>query len=46
MWAMVTAGCIALGGTTALDTLASTSFTASRDVQHVGVLLQRAMIIL
>ncbi|KAG0149219.1 hypothetical protein CROQUDRAFT_669301 [Cronartium quercuum f. sp. fusiforme G11] len=46
MWAMVTAGCIALGGTTALDTLASTAFTASSDIYHVGTLLQRSMIVL
>ncbi|EGG13112.1 uncharacterized protein MELLADRAFT_73831 [Melampsora larici-populina 98AG31] len=44
MWIMVTAGCIAFGGTTALDTMASTSFTASHDIHQVGILLQRAML--
>lgn len=46
MFAMATAWLIALGGTTALDTLCSSSFTGSRDRHDLGVLLQRAFIIL
>lgn len=45
-WAMVTAWCVALGGSTALDTLASSLFTASKNPQDVGVLLQRCVMIL
>ena len=46
MFAMATAWLIALGGTTALDTLCSSSFTGSHDRHDLGVLLQRAFIIL
>ncbi|MBW0470462.1 hypothetical protein O181_010177 [Austropuccinia psidii MF-1] len=46
MWATVTSGCLALGGSTALDTLASTTFTSSSNPHDMGVLLQRSIIIL
>lgn len=46
MFAMATAWLIALGGTTALDTLASSSFTASQDKRDLGVLLQRSIFVL
>ena len=46
MFAMATAWLIALGGTTALDTLCSSSFTGSQDKRDLGVLLQRAFLIL
>ncbi|KAK3903930.1 mate-domain-containing protein [Staphylotrichum tortipilum] len=46
MFAMATAWLIALGGTSALDTLASSSFTASADKGNLGVLLQRGMFVL
>ena len=41
MFAMITAWMIALGGTTAVDTLASSSFTGSANAHDLGVLLQR-----
>ena len=46
MFAMSTAWLIALGGTTALDTLCSSAFTGGHDPHNLGVLLQRAFIIL
>ncbi|KHJ31858.1 putative family transporter [Erysiphe necator] len=46
MFAMSTAWLIALGGSTALDTLASSTFTGSKNSHHLGVLLQRAIIVL
>ncbi|KAL1869451.1 hypothetical protein VTK73DRAFT_3096 [Phialemonium thermophilum] len=46
MFAMATAWLIALGGTSALDTLASSSFTASADKGNLGILLQRGIIVL
>ncbi|KAL8881425.1 MAG: hypothetical protein Q9198_001377 [Flavoplaca austrocitrina] len=46
MFAMATAWLIALGGTTALDTLGSSSFTGSKDRHDLGILLQRAFFIL
>ncbi len=46
MFAMATAWLIALGGTTALDTLCSSTFTGSHNRHDLGVLLQRAFIIL
>ncbi|KAI1468011.1 MATE efflux family protein [Daldinia caldariorum] len=46
MFAMSTGWLIAMGGTTALDTLASTSFTGSRDKHDLGILLQRGIIVL
>ncbi|KAK0745416.1 mate-domain-containing protein [Apiosordaria backusii] len=46
MFAMATAWLIALGGTTALDTLASSSFTGSSNKHDLGVLLQRGLVVL
>ena len=46
MFAMSTGWLVALGGTTALDTLCSSAFTGSRDPHNLGVLLQRAFIVL
>ena len=46
MFAMCTGWLIALGGSTALDTLASSSFTGSSNKHDLGVLLQRAFITL
>lgn len=46
MFAMATAWLIALGGTTALDTLCSSTFTGSHDKHDLGILLQRAFLIL
>ena len=46
MFAMSTAWLIALGGTTALDTLCSSTFTGSKNPHDLGVLLQRAFVIL
>ena len=46
MFAMCTGWLIALGGTTALDTLASSSFTGSANKHDLGILLQRAFVIL
>ncbi|PGG96433.1 hypothetical protein AJ80_09829 [Polytolypa hystricis UAMH7299] len=46
MFAMCTAWLIALGGTTALDTLASSTFTGSSNKHDLGVLLQRSFVIL
>ncbi|KAI9751274.1 MAG: hypothetical protein M4579_006127 [Chaenotheca gracillima] len=46
MFAMSTAWLIALGGTTALDTLGSSSFTGSKNHHELGTLLQKAFVIL
>lgn len=46
MFAMCTAWLIALGGSTALDTLASSTFTGSKDPHDLGILLQRSFVIL
>ncbi|KAK5991393.1 putative transporter C11D3.06 [Cladobotryum mycophilum] len=46
MFAMATAWLVALGGTTALDTLASSSFTGSQDKCSLGILLQRGIFVL
>ena len=46
MFAMCTAWLIALGGTTALDTLCSSTFTGSRNPHDLGLLLQRAFVVL
>ncbi|MCJ1429267.1 hypothetical protein MMC29_007180 [Sticta canariensis] len=46
MFAMSTGWLVALGGTTALDTLCSSTFTGSKNPHDLGVLLQRAFIIL
>ncbi|KPA39189.1 mate efflux family protein [Fusarium langsethiae] len=46
MFAMATAWLIALGGTTAIDTLGSSTFTSSKNKHDLGILLQRGMIVL
>jgi MATE family multidrug resistance protein len=46
MFAMSTAWLIALGGTTALDTLASSSYTGSKNPHDLGILLQRGFVVL
>lgn len=46
MFAMSTAWLIALGGSTALDTLCSSSFTGSKNPHDLGVILQRAFFVL
>jgi MATE family multidrug resistance protein len=46
MFAMSTAWLIALGGSTALDTLASSSYTGSKNPHDLGILLQRGFIVL
>ena len=46
MFAMSTGWLIGLGGSTALDTLASSSFTGSKNPHGLGILLQRAFIVL
>ncbi|RWA09574.1 hypothetical protein EKO27_g5534 [Xylaria grammica] len=45
MFAAATAWLVALGGTTALDTLASSSFTGSQDRHDLGILLQRGLLV-
>ena len=46
MFAMATGWLIALGGTTAIDTLASASFTGSKNPHDLGVILQRSFVVL
>ena len=46
MFAMATGWLIALGGTTAVDTLASASFTGSSNPHDLGIILQRSFVIL
>ncbi|QIW97322.1 hypothetical protein AMS68_002840 [Peltaster fructicola] len=46
MFAMATAWLIGMGGTTAIDTIASASFTGSKNKHDLGVILQRAFLIL
>ncbi|CAG7990804.1 unnamed protein product [Penicillium nalgiovense] len=46
MFATCTGWLIGAGGTTALDTLASSAFTGSSNEHYLGVLLQRAFLIL
>ncbi|EME50217.1 hypothetical protein DOTSEDRAFT_68931 [Dothistroma septosporum NZE10] len=46
MFAMATAWLIGMGGTTAIDTLASASFTGSKNKQDLGIILQRAFVVL
>ncbi|KAI9829162.1 MAG: hypothetical protein M1832_000185 [Thelocarpon impressellum] len=46
MFCMSTAWLIALGGTTSLDTLASSSFTGGKNPHDLGTLLQRAFLVL
>lgn len=45
MFATSTAWLIALGGTTALDTLCSSTFTGSKNPHELGILLQRAFVV-
>lgn len=46
MFAMATGWLIALGGTTAIDTLASATFTGGHDPKDLGVILQRSFLVL
>jgi MATE family multidrug resistance protein len=46
MFAMCTGWLIGMGGSTALDTLASSSFTGSKSKHDLGILLQRSFIVL
>ncbi|KAI1597121.1 MatE family transporter [Pyrenophora tritici-repentis] len=46
MFAMATGWLIALGGTTAIDTLASASFTGSKNRHDLGTILQRSFVVL
>ena len=46
MFAMVTGWMIAIGGSTAVDTLGSATFTGSNDKTDLGVILQRSYIVL
>lgn len=46
MFAMATAWLIGMGGTTAIDTIASASFTGSKDKHDLGIILQRALVVL
>ncbi|GAB7329820.1 hypothetical protein MBLNU13_g01539t2 [Cladosporium sp. NU13] len=46
MWAMCTAWLIGMGGTTAIDTLASASFTGGKSKHDLGIILQRAFVVL
>ncbi|KAK4908568.1 ethionine resistance protein [Elasticomyces elasticus] len=46
MFAMCSAWLIGMGGTTALDTLASATFTGSKNKHDLGTLLQRAFVVL
>ncbi|KAJ4305925.1 ethionine resistance protein [Kalmusia sp. IMI 367209] len=46
MFAMATGWLVALGGTTALDTLASSSYTGSKNKHDLGILLQRGLFVL
>lgn len=46
MFATATGWLIALGGTTAIDTLASASFTGSKTPHDLGIILQRAFVVL
>lgn len=46
MFAMSTGWLIALGGTTAMDTLCSAAFTGSKDPHELGIILQRAFFVL
>ncbi|KAG9205303.1 hypothetical protein G6514_008882 [Epicoccum nigrum] len=43
---MATGWLVALGGTTAIDTLASASFTGSKNPHDLGIILQRAFVVL
>lgn len=46
MFAMSTAWLIGMGGTTAIDTIASASFTGSKNKHDLGIILQRALFVL
>ncbi|EME87850.1 uncharacterized protein MYCFIDRAFT_54929 [Pseudocercospora fijiensis CIRAD86] len=46
MFAMASAWLIGMGGTTAIDTLASASFTGSKNKHDLGIILQRALFVL
>lgn len=46
VWAMCTAWLIGMGGTTAIDTLASASFTGGKSKHDLGIILQRALVVL
>lgn len=46
MFAMCSAWLIGMGGSTALDTLASSTFTGSKNKHDLGILLQRAFLVL
>jgi MATE family multidrug resistance protein len=46
MFAAASGWLVALGGTTAIDTLASASFTGSRNRHDLGTILQRAFVVL
>jgi MATE family multidrug resistance protein len=46
VWAMCTAWLIGMGGTTAIDTLASASFTGGKSKHDLGIILQRAFFVL
>jgi MATE family multidrug resistance protein len=46
MFAMATGWLIGMGGTTAIDTLASASFTGSKNKHDLGIILQRAFVVL
>jgi MATE family multidrug resistance protein len=46
MFAMATGWLIALGGSTAIDTLASATFTGSKNPHDLGIILQRAVLVL
>lgn len=46
MFAMATGWLVALGGTTAIDTLASATFTGSKNRHDLGIILQRSFIVL
>lgn len=46
MFAMASGWLVALGGTTAIDTLASASFTGSKNRHDLGIILQRAFVVL
>lgn len=46
MFAMATGWLIALGGTTAIDTLASAAFSGGHNPYELGIILQRAFVVL
>jgi len=46
MFAMCSGWLIGMGGSTALDTLASSSFTGSKNKTDLGILLQRSFVVL